>query len=134
MTIKLSELAANAATDVVTALADGGHVEIRTGAQPASTSDAATGTVLANITLADPAFAASAAGIALADVDPVLTATAITDGDATWYRLLTSGDAVIHDGVFTATGGGGDMTAATVTFTTGVDVEITSWSYATPVD
>ena len=51
MAIRLPNASRNAAVDAVLALAAGGSIEIRTGSQPASASDAATGTLLATFTL-----------------------------------------------------------------------------------
>lgn len=136
MATRLPTAARNAATNSVTALVDAdvgaGTMQIRTGAQPASANDPATGTLLATITFADPAFGASALGVATLDATPVLSTTGVAAGTAGWFRILdNSGDTVL-DGSVTATGGGGDLELNTTTISIGVTVEITAGTLTTP--
>jgi hypothetical protein len=109
--------------DALTDLIDGGSIEIRSGTRPASAADAATGTLLATITLESPSFAGGSAGVAtVADPDPV---DADADGTASWFRAFTSGAATAFDGSVTQTGGGGDITLATVELVEGLSIDIT---------
>lgn len=54
----------NALVDAIDAGAGAGTLEIRTGAAPAATTDADTGTLLATLTFSDPAYGNAAAGVA----------------------------------------------------------------------
>lgn len=136
MATRLPTAARNAAADAVVDLADAGSgaatVQVRTGSQPASANDAATGTLLVTITLNDPAFGAASSGVATLDVDPELTGTAVATGTAGWFRLLDSTGATVLDGSVTATGGGGDMTLASTSIASGAEVSITSGSVTMP--
>lgn len=135
MAITLSNAAASAAADAVVDLVDGGAgpgtIEIRTGAAPATTELADSGTLLAVLTFADPAFGASANGVA--------TASAITedssanaDGTAGHFRVKDSNGVVVFQGTVTAAGGGGDMELVTTTIVATQPVEITSFTYQQP--
>jgi hypothetical protein len=141
MATRISTAARTAAAGAVAALVDAGSaagvIRIYTGTQPAGPGSAATGTLLASVTLNDPAFGAASAGVATLDVDPALTGTAVADGTAGWFRLLDSTEAGstglgIVDGTVTATGGGGQLTLATTTVTTGLQVQITSGAITMP--
>lgn len=136
MATRLSTASRNAATNAVAALPDAdvgpGSIQIRTGAQPASADLAATGTLLATLVLADPSFAASAAGVAALDATPVLSTTGVAAGTAGWFRMLdNSGDTVL-DGAVTVTGGGGELELNTTTISIGVTVEVTAGTLTTP--
>jgi hypothetical protein len=116
--------------DALDAGAAAGKVEIRSGSQPADADDAASGTLLATITLSDPAFGAASAGTATANAIAAVAAT--TTGTAGWFRALDSDNNKVLDGSVTATGGGGDMELNTVSLTSGVDVDITTWTVTQP--
>jgi hypothetical protein len=106
-----------------------GKIEIRSGARPASANDAATGTVLATVTLPNPAFGAAANGVAtLNDPGPVAGTAA---GTATWFRALDGG-ATVTDGSVSATGGGGDLQLATTAISVGLTVDITGGTVTMP--
>jgi len=124
--------AADAVVDRLDAGSAAGYVEIRTGAQPATGNDVASGTLLATIDLNDPAFGAAATGTATADVSPALTAAAVATADAGWFRAYDSDDNAVIDGSVTATGGGGDMQLNTIALVTAVDVTITAWTVTMP--
>lgn len=124
--------AADAVVDRLDAGSAAGYVEIRTGSQPATGNDVASGTLLATITLNDPGFGAAASGTATADVSPALTAAAVATADAGWFRAYDSDDNAVIDGSVTATGGGGDMQLNTIALVTAVDVTITAWTITMP--
>jgi len=134
MALSLSTATRNAACDAVVDRADAGTgagtIQIRSGTRPATANDAATGTLLATVTLADPAYGAAAAGVATL-TDPAAV-TGIADGTATWFRMLDSTSATVLDGSVTATGGGGDLTLNTTTISTGVSVDVTGGSITMP--
>lgn len=136
MTIRLPTSARNAAVAAVAALADAdvgaGSIQIRTGAQPATANDPATGTLLATVTMADPAFTGPVVGVMTLDTTPVLSTTGVAAGTAGWFRMLdNSGDTVI-DGNVTVTGGGGDLEMNTTSISIGLTVEITSGTLTMP--
>ena len=112
-----------------------GYIEIRTGTQPADPDTVATGTLLATLTLSDPAFGAAADG----NPGGVATANAISDdtsadatGTAAWFRAYAGGGTAILDGDVTATSGGGDLELNTVSITAGGTVSITAWTVTMP--
>lgn len=92
----------NSTTTVVTTAVDAGPgpgtIEVRTGAQPASANDAASGTLLVTFTLADPAFGAPVTGVADLDATPVISAVAVAAGAAGWFRVKDSSGATVADG------------------------------------
>lgn len=134
MATRLTTAARNASTDSVVDLVDAGTgagtLKIYTGSQPASANDAATGTLLATVTFADPAFGASASGTAAA-TDPAPVTGAAT-GTAGWFRVADSAGTTVFDGSVTATGGGGDLTLSSTSISTGISVDLTAFSYTTP--
>ena len=141
MATRISTAARTAACDAVVDLVEGGSgagvIRVYSGAQPAGPATTASGTLLAEFTLSDPAFGAASSGVATLDVTPALTDVGITDGDAGWFRLLDSTEAAatglgIVDGSVTATGGGGQLELNTVAISTGVNVEITSGTVTMP--
>jgi hypothetical protein len=134
MTITLSNAARTAMCDALVDLLDGGsgagYIEIRSGTRPATVATAVTGTLLAEVTLEDPAFGAASSGAAtVADPDSV---TAAATGTATWFRAYNSDDVAVFDGKVTVTGGGGDLTLATVDLVSGLSVDITGGTITMP--
>ena len=96
MATRLSIAAQNAAANAIAVLPDAdvpaGTIQIRTGAQPATANDPATGTLLATFTLNDPAFGSAVAGVATLDVTPGFDHYRCGGGnggvvsDAGWFR------------------------------------------------
>ncbi|MEO3922706.1 hypothetical protein ABGB07_02305 [Micromonosporaceae bacterium B7E4] len=141
MATRISTAARNASADAIVALINGGSgagvLRIYTGTQPAGPGSSPTGTLLVSCTLSDPAFAGAVSGSAALDVTPSVTASATADGTAGWFRLLDSTEAAstglgVLDGSVTATGGGGELTLATTTITTGLTVTITAGTVTMP--
>lgn len=134
MATRISTAARNAAANAIAALADAGPaagtIQVRTGAQPATANDPATGTLLATFTLADPAFTAAVAGVASLDATPPLTTTGVADGTAGWFRMLDSTGATVLDG--TVGVAGQQLNLNTTTVSTGVALEITSGNITMP--
>jgi hypothetical protein len=118
--------AVNGVVDQLDAAA--GTVEIRTGSQPASANDAATGTLLATLTLPAPAFGAGSTGVATAN--SISTVQGVADGTAGWFRCKTNGGATVIDGSVSTSGA--DMNLNTTTISTGVDVTVSSWTITMP--
>ena len=135
MTTIISTAARNAAADAIADLSDAGAgaatIQIRTGTQPAGPGSAATGTLLATVTLGDPAYGAASNGVCTLAGLP-LTATGAADGTAGYFRLLDSDSVAIMDGSVTAEGGGGQIELNTTTISTGVDFELTAGTITMP--
>lgn len=133
MTVFISTAARNAAANAVTALVDGGSaagtLQIRSGTQPAGPDSTATGTLLAELTLADPSFGAAATGVATVAGTP-LSVTAVAAGTATWFRVLDSNGVAVVDGSVGVSGA--DLIVNTATVSTGLTVEITDGTLTMP--
>lgn len=89
-------------------------------------------TVLATITLANPAFGSGSAGAAAMSGLP-LSAVAGATGTADNFQVTDSASTLIFSGSVTATGGGGDLTLDNTSITSGQTVQVTSGSYTAPV-
>lgn len=126
----------NAVADLVAGLVDAGvgagTLDIRSGAQPATANLAASGTLLATVTLADPSFAAAVLGVSTLDATPVLSTTGLAAGTAGWFRVKDSTGATVFDGAITVTGGGGELELNTLTISIGLTVEITAGTLTEP--
>lgn len=124
--------ARQAAVDAITALLNGGTLEIRTLAQPADPGDADTGVLLATLALGNPAFAAAnASGIAIANA---ITADASADatGTAAHYTAKSSLGVVITQGSIGGTAqadtsGTVNLLLSTTAIVAGAQVSVTSW-------
>lgn len=136
MAIRLPTASRNAAVAAVANLVDAdvgaGTIQIRSGAQPATANDPASGTLLATITLADPAWSGPVAGVMTLDTTPVLTTTGVAAGNAGWFRMLDNSGDTILDGSVTVTGGGGDLELNTIAISIGLTVEITAGTLTMP--
>lgn len=135
MTVRISTAARNSMADAVAALVDGGSgagkLRIYTGSQPAGPGTSPSGTLLLEVTLNDPAFAAAASGQADLDVSPALSGTGVAAGTAGWGRLLTSTEAA-GTGLGVVDFAVADITMSTTTISIGLDVSITSLSLTAP--
>lgn len=130
MATSIDATARTAVVDAIVDLLDSGEVEIRTGSA-ADPDSAATGTILATISLAATAFnAASDNGTtATATAQGTLEDTnAANGGTAGHFVAKQSGGNVLLTGTVTGTGGGGDMELNTTTIEAAGTVTITSWT------
>ena len=131
MATRLPTNVQNAACDAVVDLVDAGPsfgtIDIRSGGQPASANNAATGTLLATFTLPDPAFGAAAAGVATLDNSPVISTTGLAAGTAGWFRMMDSTGATVLDGLV-----GAELTLNTTTISIGVTIEVVSGTVTMP--
>lgn len=123
----------NAMLDTLTAPCNSGFLRVYDGAVPADADAALAGnTLLAELTMNATSFPAAAAG--------VLTANAITQdasanntGTASFFRIYQSdGTTCVLQGTVTATGGGGDLQFATVSFVAGAVVQVTALTISMP--
>lgn len=133
MAINFSDDARSAQVDAVSALFDegsipGAYIEIRTGTQPTLVEDAATGTLLATLTMGNPAFGAASTGIAYANTIAADTSANAT-GTAGWFRCYDGDAAAIMDG--TAGESGTDLILSSASITAGQTVSVTSFELGT---
>jgi len=94
----------NAKADAQAALYNGGTLEWRTGAIPATPAAADSGVLLATNTCANPAFGAAVAGVSTYAADTANVQVAL--GNIGHCRAKTSGGVVIGDFDVTTTPGG----------------------------
>lgn len=131
---KISNAAARAMLDALTALLNGGSIKIYTGTRPADPDTALAGnTLLGTLPLSATAFGAAT------DADPgaLATANAITSdttadatGTATWFRAVGSGGTAVIDGnVGIATS---DLILDNVNIVAGGTIAVTSWTITQP--
>ena len=131
MTVNISTVARNGAGNYIVDLIDigaivaNGYLNIYTGTKPASPQVAATGTLLANLNFALPAFAAFNNGSAYAG--PIANDTSLPNsGIASYFRIFSRDNVAIMDGDISLTGGGGDIQFDNINFIAGGVVAISS--------
>jgi hypothetical protein len=126
-------VSANAADAMGVALAtnigSAATIEIRTGTKPATPETAASGTLLATVAISG---SFTSTGGVLTAANPAAV-TIAADGTAGHFRLKTSGGTAKIDGTVTATGGGGDMTLATLALSSGATLDLGVPSITVPV-
>jgi len=131
LNLKLSNAAANAAVDALTALLNSGYIRIYSGSQPTDANTA----IGAQVLLAELTFGATAFGAAVAGV---ATANAITQdssanatGTAAWARFFkTDGTTVVCDGsVGTASS---NLILNTTSIVSGVPVSCSALTFTLP--
>jgi hypothetical protein len=134
MAMRLSTAARNAATDAVVDLLDAGAgagtLAIRTGAQPTNVGDADTGTLLGTLTFSDPAFGASATGVATASAITSDT-NADASGTAGHARAKDSTGAIVFD--CTCGQGSGDINFDNNVIVAGGTIAVSSMTVTTPI-
>lgn len=123
----ISDTAANAAANAVTALCNSGFLQIYSGTQPANANTAISGqTLLAKLTFGTTAFGAAAAGVATANA--IGSATASASGTASWFRVFKSDDTtVVFDGSVGTSGA--DLNLNSTSISSGATVSVTSLTY-----
>lgn len=120
MAIQLSIAARNARLDAIeTTAGTAALLRIYSGSAPADCATAASGTLLAEASLPSDWMTAASAG-AKAKTGTWSDSSANNTGTAAHFRLYDSGGTTCHmQGTVTATGGGGDMTVDSTSFTAG---------------
>lgn len=136
MATRLATATRNAACDAVVDLIDGGvgvgTIKIYTGSQPTTANDSiGASTLLATVSLSDPAFGSASTGAATLQGVP-LSGTGVAAGTAGWARVADSGGGTVMDGSITATGGGGQIEMDTTTVSVGLTVTITAGTVTMP--
>ena len=102
---------------IETAIGVSAVLKIRTGAAPANVATADSGTVLATLSLPSDWMAAASGG-SKALSGSWTDASADETGTAAHFRIYASDGTTAHlQGTVTATGGGGDMTVDSTSFT-----------------
>ena len=132
MAIDISTANRSAMCDALVDSVDGGtgagYIEVRTGSKPANCAAASTGTLLATLTMSDPAFGAASSGVATAN-----SITSDTNADATgtpgYFRVFDSDNNCLMQG--TAGVGSGDMNFDNSIVATGT-VSISSMTVTVP--
>lgn len=129
--VALRNAQADAVTTRVDAGAAAGRLRIYTGSKPAGPDTAASGTLLADIALNDPAFGSASSGVATLDVTPEPTdASANATGTAGYARFTDSdGNGVLDCSVGTS---GAEVNLNTLSVVSGVIVTVTSCTYTVP--
>lgn len=129
MTLQYSTTVRNAKLDAVeAAIGVSAVLKIRTGAAPANCAAADSGTVLATVNLPSDWMAAASGGTK-AKSGTWEDTSADNTGTAAHFRLYASDGTTCHaQGVVTATGGGGDMTVDSTSFTAGQDFLVNSFT------
>lgn len=137
--IKLATAAASAAADAVVdridADAGAGTVKIYSGAMPADGDATPAGTLLATITLADPAFG-TASSISAAISRAVMTDPAAVNWSASGTAAVYIVEDQSGDNVWTGdvgvTGSGASLELSSTTAVSGSPVDITAFNYNQP--
>ncbi len=126
----LAIAAINAQARATGALCDGGYLRLYSAPRPALADDAATGTLLAELRFAAPAFGAPMAGVIAAH--PLTPEdAALANGDAVWFRAFSSdGTTAVFDGNVGTLDA--NLLLPTVTLTIGLRVELDSLTYTQP--
>ncbi len=129
MAVQLSVTVRNARLDAIeTAIGTAPVLTIRTGAAPADCATANSGTVLSTITLPSDWMAAASSG-SKAMSGTWQDTSADATGTAAHFRIHDSTATTCHfQGTVTATGGGGDLTVDSTSFTSGQSVTITAFT------
>jgi len=126
MALRLNDVFRNALADRLAVIFASGSVELRTGAQPADPDDAASGTLLATITLPATPFAAAAGGAVAKN--GTWSGAAVATGTAGWARIKnaagtasfdvsvaeSAADMIIDDDAIVS---GGQVTVTAITYT-----------------
>lgn len=126
--INPSIAARNIIVDALGVKCNGGVLRIYSGAKPAN-GDAATGagTLLAEMTLKNPAFNTAASGSAALNVTGGLAdASADATGTAAWYRIVATNSDNVFDGTCGLSGSGESLILSTLSVTSGSPVTITA--------
>lgn len=129
MALQLSVAVRNARLDTIeSTIGTAATLKIRTGAAPADCATADSGTVLATLNLPSDWMSAAASG-SKAKLGTWQDTSADATGTAAHFRLYDSGGTVCGlQGTVTLTGGGGDLTVDSTSFTAGQSFTVTGFT------
>lgn len=108
---------------------NGGFLQIYTGSQPASPSDAPIGTLLGTIPLPATAFTPSTGGAGAATIAGTWQSNALTNGNAGWFRLTDSLGANVIDGSAGGQTSGADLIMSNPSMNVGDQLIVTSVTF-----
>jgi len=132
MTIQLDATTRNAILDAIeTSIGASPTLKLRTGAQPASTATADSGTVLATLPLPADWMAAAASG-SKALLGTWADSAADASGTAGHFRVYDSAGTCRMQGSVTITGGGGNLTLDNPVLVATQTVTITGFTLTAP--
>ena len=124
----------NASLDAITTLIDAGvgagHIKIYSGPRPASANDVATGILLYDFVMSDPAFPAASGGSMTANA--IASVAAVGNGNALWFRMEDIDTNTVLDGDVTAVGLGGDIEMDFLVATIGQFAQVISFVISMP--
>lgn len=126
MALQLSVAVRNAMLDAIeSTIGTSAKLLFYTGAMPANCATAASGSLLATLSLPSDYMAAASSGSkALAGT---WSGTASGAGNAGYFRLNDNAGTTCHEqGTITATGGGGDMTLDNINLAIGQTISVTT--------
>ena len=130
MAIQLSVSVRNARLDAIeTTIGASAVLKIFTGAQPANTAAADSGTLLANFALPSDYMAAAASGSKSKSGTWQDTSADGTGTAAHWRLYATDGTTCHAQGSVSGTGGGGDLELDNTSIAAGQQVTITTWTF-----
>ncbi len=138
MPLRLSTALAAAMANAVAAASDNGadsaKIRVYTGAQPATPDTAASGTLLVEFDLPEPAFGAPAdtAGGAVLTGNAIPEVPAAATGTAGWFRMLDGDGDALLDGHVTDTAGDGILKLSSTALIQNIDVAIVSLTVTQP--
>lgn len=129
MALQYSVAVRNAQLDAIeTTIGTSAVLKIRTGSAPADVATADSGTVLATLSLPSDWLAAASGG-SKAKSGTWQDSSADATGTAAHFRLYASDGTTAHaQGTVTATGGGGDMTVDSTSFTSGQSFTVNTFT------
>lgn len=129
MALQLSVAVRNARLDAIESTVGTSPIlKIKSGSAPATCATADSGTVLATLTLPSDWMAAASSG-SKAKAGTWEDTSADATGTAAHFRLYASDGTTCHaQGTVTATGGGGDMTVDSTSFTAGQAFTVTTFA------
>lgn len=134
MALQIAASVRTAEADATGTLLNNAKIRIYSGAAPADVDSAASGTLLAELTMAADAFGAASDD----GTNSTVTAASITDdssadatGTAGYFRAVDSAGTTTHmQGTVTAASGGGDMELTNTSITGGGVVSCSSFTYS----
>lgn len=129
--VKTSAAGRNAALAALAALLDGGTLTFYTGTRPATPETAASGTLLAQMTLGNPAFSAASGGSIVANV--IGDVSIPTSGTAGYCRLADSSGNGVIDGDVGTIGSGAFIEVSSTAFTSTVTIHVNSLTLNLPI-
>jgi hypothetical protein len=116
--------------DALADIYDGGTVKIYTGSQPADPNSAASGTLLATITIPTPAFGAAVAGVVT--LAGVWSVNASVTGTAGYARVATSDGLKWFDVIVSDIPGGNNLLISDLDIVATNLVQVTSLTITVP--